>query len=144
MLLPTPSDLPLLDRQEAQVAIIKAHQQALEQATTLLRQMVETAGQVLSSEQLAAWSTYLYWRGDPEINLGWLAGSSNGGVARLPESQGPLFPDHHRDRLRSMPRPVHRLLRTAKPHGGPRVVHSRPASVPRHRVAHHWDMRYYS
>ena len=73
MLLPTPPDLPLLDRQEAQVAIIKAHQQALEQATTLLRQMVETAGQVLSSEQLAAWSTYLYWRGDPEINLGWLA-----------------------------------------------------------------------
>ena len=73
MPLPTRPDLPLLDQQEAQVAIIKAHQLALDQATDLLRQMVETAGQVLSSEQLASWSTYLYWRGDSEIDLCWLS-----------------------------------------------------------------------
>ena len=35
--------------------------------------MVETANQALSPEPLAAWSTYLYWLGDDEITLGWLA-----------------------------------------------------------------------
>ena len=73
MPLPPRPDLPLLEQQEAQVAIIKAHQLVLDQEIAQLRKMVETANQALSPEPLAAWSTYLYWLGDDKINLGWLA-----------------------------------------------------------------------
>ena len=78
MPLPARPNLPLLDQQEAQVANIKAHRQALDQAVALLQQMVETANQVLSPEQLTAWSTYLYWRGDREVDLNWLAQATLG------------------------------------------------------------------